>query len=56
MFLTVGLQTVFITEFVGMRMVDIYAKFRMHNSSGELMVTIKQKAKYRFHAADILSS
>jgi len=46
--------TVFPTEFVGMFMTYLRTKFYMSCYMDSLLITIKPKAKYRFHAAAML--
>jgi hypothetical protein len=52
MFVTDNL-TIFHTEFVGMFMIYHHARFQIP-SYGLLVVTIKPKGKYKFHAAAML--
>jgi hypothetical protein len=56
MFIIVNLETVFITEFVGIYMIYAHIKFYMLNSSGSLVIYTELKAKCRFYTATILLS
>lgn len=47
-------KTIFLTEFVGMFVIYLHTKFLVSSSGGLLVIIIKLKAKYRFHAANIL--
>jgi hypothetical protein len=56
MFLIVDSGTIFNRKFLSMCMICLHAKIHVLNSNSLLIVAIKPKAKYRFHAAAILLS
>jgi hypothetical protein len=53
-FVIVNLYKIFHTKFVDVVMIYCHTKFHMPNSYGSLVIAIKPKTKYRFHAAAML--
>jgi len=55
MFVIVNIQEMVYTESVGMSVTYLRTKLLIPCSNGSLAITIKPKAKYRFHMDTILS-
>jgi hypothetical protein len=50
------LKTIFNSEFSGMCMLSLSTRFYMHNTNGSLVIAVKPKRKYTFHAVAIFLS
>jgi hypothetical protein len=53
MFTNVNLQTMLHTQRIGMLGIHVIIKFDVPCSSGQLVIAIKPKSKYRIHVSDI---